>query len=353
MGTLRIAPLVVSIVTFYTTSLPIAVAQPVPVTTHPIAESPETARLDSAGPRVVLGGPVLANAPNYRWYYGCTPTVAGMLVGYWDGKAGYENLVEGDASTQTQAVYDMIASEAHRTAGAENGYGYGDWHNSPSYPDHENNPDCLADFMHTVNAGTAYFDIAPGLQQYVQWDNPATAVDESYGATAEMFDDPFWSGGELTYEMIKGEINAQRPVLLDVTTYCEYGVPGNWYGHSVMAYGYQDDMFQLFPPGGTQNIIVPGVAVMDTWTSGETTGSEWIIDTDDDGEPDAYFESYIDPDGVEWWPFLSMNVVDGNSYTNYWDWMVSDAVFLDIVPEPACLSLLLAGSIIALARKRP
>ena len=41
----------------------------------------------------------------------------------------------------------MVASTAHQTAGDENGLQYGTYMNSTSYPDHTDNPDCLADFL--------------------------------------------------------------------------------------------------------------------------------------------------------------------------------------------------------------
>jgi hypothetical protein len=34
----------------------------------------------------------LTNTANYQWWYGCSPTAAGMLIGYYD-RNGYSNLV--------------------------------------------------------------------------------------------------------------------------------------------------------------------------------------------------------------------------------------------------------------------
>ena len=52
---------------------------------------------------------VISGVPAYIWHNGCGPTAAGMIVGYWDGQ-GYDDLVSGDASTQTSSVDDMISS---------------------------------------------------------------------------------------------------------------------------------------------------------------------------------------------------------------------------------------------------
>ncbi|MCK4275487.1 MAG: hypothetical protein KAX78_03170, partial [Phycisphaerae bacterium] len=50
-----------------------------------------------------------ADVPAYTWWHGCSPTAAGMLAGYYDG-LGYDDLIVGDASTQTDDVNEAIAS---------------------------------------------------------------------------------------------------------------------------------------------------------------------------------------------------------------------------------------------------
>jgi opacity protein-like surface antigen len=52
---------------------------------------------------------VIPGAPEYNWRHGCGPTAVGMVVGYYDGQ-GYDDLIPGDASTQTAAVDQAIAS---------------------------------------------------------------------------------------------------------------------------------------------------------------------------------------------------------------------------------------------------
>jgi hypothetical protein len=104
---------------------------------------------------------VISGVPEYLWYHGCAPTSAGMLVGYWDGRPGYGDLFYGDASVQTQAVSDMIASPQHLT--------------DPYCRYHAANS--VADFMRTDLAGYSdYADIGKGLQQYIEWDNPNTPM---------------------------------------------------------------------------------------------------------------------------------------------------------------------------------
>jgi hypothetical protein len=318
-------------------------AQLAPTENHPADDPLDSTAFSPGGSARILGGNPITGVPIYEWYYGCGPTAGGMVIGYWDARPGYGNLFYGDASTQTSAVNAMIASQAHIVAGAENGYTYGDWHNSTSYPNHEANPDCIADFMHVVDSGCDYFDVGPGLVGYVAWDDPATPINESYEATSQLLEDPL-VGGSLTYADIRAEIDADHPVILGVHTY----VDPNWWGHAIVAYGYQDDMFLVYSPGLGGNVLVPGIAVRDTWEPGTTYGSEWIIDSNGDGTPDAYYESYIDGNGVEWWPYYTASDAGGYSFSYYWDWMVVEAVTLDIapIPEPCTLIVLAFGAFI-------
>ncbi|MBL7132911.1 MAG: PEP-CTERM sorting domain-containing protein [Phycisphaerae bacterium] len=300
------------------------------------------------GPRPACGG-LLPGVPEYGWWYGCSPTAGGMMVGYWDGRPGFGNLYDGNAGvwggSGASGTKSMVASTAHIVAGDQNGYTYGDWHNSTSYPNHEANPDCIADFMHTVNGGSYTDDIAEGLEAYCQWDKPGTAVNESYQATASFEDVAFWgtAGHAFDYLDFKAEIDAGRPVILDLIAYLP--ISHRWAGHSVVAYGYQDNMFEVKVPiggGGDVDLLVGGFAVMDTWSNG-TGQSDWY---DWDG---AILYPTIDGDGVEWWPFVELL---GASWTARNDWMVMDAVSLEVVPEPATLALLALGGLVILRRRR-
>jgi len=310
-----------------------------------------SASLDSGDQRPALETNPLPGVPEYVWWYGCSPTAGGMMVGYWDGRPGFGNLYDGDASIWSgdgsQGTKSMVASTAHIVSGTEHGYTYGDWHNSTSYPSHEANPNCVADFIKTVNGGTTYFDIAPGLEAYCEWDNPQTAVNESYPATATSTDVAYWGtpGQAFSYGDLKAEIDADRPLMLSVL--CHDGT--EWVGHSIVAYGYQDDLFQIkIPTGGTPlDLTVGGIAVMDTWSNG-TAFSNWL-----DWDYNV-FSSTMDGDGVEWWPFAEFH---GSSWTytsgaGPYDWMVSDGQALEVTPEPTTISLLALGGLAVIARRR-
>jgi len=264
--------------------------------------------------RSVAWGAVLPGVPAYLWYYGCTPTSAGMIVGYWDGLPGYENLFDGDASTETQATRDMIASPEHLA--------------DPDSSHHSAN--CIADFMRTDLAGTTiYGNEAPGLAQYIAWDDPETAINESYEPVIETHDP--W---EMDWALFTGEIDVGRPVMLNMVWWVS---KDEWYGHTVVGYGYQDDLFEI------SGMTVGGFAVRDTWPDGPE-GAFWL---DSDQNP---VEPIIDQDGVEWWPWLVLG--DYLPYDSIPDWTIIQSFTVDIVvPEPTTVALL-AGPVPMLVRRR-
>lgn len=166
----------------------------------------------------------------------------GMVIGFWHAN-GYEQLVDGDATTQTVAVNAMMADDSDQISCS------GAWHDhhqdyacpydyapAPLEPDnseggetHTNN--CVADFMMTSRSivgnyyGWSWFsDMSLGLLGYVQYIDPtiaATAVDVYY-------DDFSWDD-------YKDEIDARRPCVLLVDT----GGDGET-DHFVTAVGYND-----------------------------------------------------------------------------------------------------------------
>jgi len=296
----------------------------------------------------------LGSVPTYVWWYGCAPTAGGMLIGYWDSQPGFGNLYEGDASVWGgdggSGTRRMVASTAHISAGSENGHEYGDWHNSTLYPTHEANPDCIADFMKTVDGGAYVPEISAGIKAYAEWDDPTTATNEAYPANSSYALVDYYTHGTFTYEDFKSEIDAGRPMLLGLDTNAPAPYSG-WVGHAVLGFGYQDDMFELkIPtnPAKTEDVTVPGFAVMDTWDAGTIYQSDWVDWSDNTVDP------FIDGDGVEWWPFLDKTLTKGYSHADRWDWVVSEGIFFEVVPEPATMGLMLIGlgGIVLHRRKR-
>lgn len=64
------------------------------------------------GLQSLLAGSIIPGVPAYLWRHGSGPTAAGMVLGYYDG-AGFPDLLPGDASAQTEAVNNVIASPEH------------------------------------------------------------------------------------------------------------------------------------------------------------------------------------------------------------------------------------------------
>jgi hypothetical protein len=192
---------------------------------------------------------VVLDVPAYIWYNGCGPTAAGMVLGYWDGQ-GYDNLVPGDASTQTPAVDNMISS-----TGNYNDYCLPlDYYPDPLLPDKSEPPagdehadDSVADFMNTSQSASSLYY---GWSWNYDIDNAFTGYVSS--ATPEYFasatNQPW---GTFTWNSFRAEIDAGRPVVLLVDTDAD-----GFTDHFVPAIGYSDD-------GGTNQY-----ACRDTWDTG-------------------------------------------------------------------------------------
>lgn len=191
---------------------------------------------------------VLSDVPAYYWYHGCSPTSGGMLLGYYDTLPGYSTII-----ADTTDPYDMIASP---TDGLENS---------------------IADFMDTSYpaGGTSDPKIASGIEAYIEWDDPTTAVNESYQATAwneytydPEYMAPGYTAGEFTWADYVAEIDAGRPMLLS------WGTPAGS-GHTTIGYGYDDQ-------GHPDDPDYWLVAINTTW-SGSDEPTWWYFDPDMSG----------------------------------------------------------------------
>lgn len=228
-------------------------------------------------------GDTLSNAPDYDWWYGCSPTAAGMMMGYYDingyGGQNYDNLVPGGVAElenftdSGMLAKNAIASEGH----IDNFYPGGTGASGDDLLDSEGNFirdssqfNSLADFMGTSqdqyslsNGATRfyantngskldYWDVQEGIikngdidgmygiGEYVTYagygfDNLYTQL------TSNDFFNYEFSGG-FTFADYMAEINAGRVVMLHVEN------------HSMFGYGYGD--------GNT-------IYLHDTWTLGE------------------------------------------------------------------------------------
>jgi len=221
-------------------------------------EAPKTQGLTTTGPippanvkpatgarRAVAaaGEVVVAGVPAYIWHDGCAPTSTGMVLGFWDGH-GFPDLIPGDASTPTAAVYQAIAS--HGTA-ANPGH-YQDYASPKDSggaikPDKselpvgdEHQSDSVADFMQTswsvdgLAYGWSYTNmVGPAFTGFAQLRVPgvtATATDYytgSYGSWA------------FTFAVLQQEIDAGRPMVLFVDSDGDGSTD-----HAVAGIGYRE-----------------------------------------------------------------------------------------------------------------
>jgi len=220
---------------------------------------PATGRADST---------VLSGVPDYDWFYGCSPTAAGMLIGYYDRNGyddkSYGSLVPGgnaELNTYSEDYSEDWSAKAHSAIASEE-----------HVDDYWGNPDpmgsdrtstaewnCLADFMGTSQGSKSngvtmwhtasttahdYTDCAQdyglnGIVDYIQY----AGYDVS---TAYRQADTTGTVG-FTFDDFKAEIDAGRPVLVHVT------------GHTMLGYGYCEN-------AGNEIITV-----YDTWNEGGGT----------------------------------------------------------------------------------
>jgi hypothetical protein len=264
----------------------------------------------------------LSNAGDYMWWYGCSATSAGMMVGYYDrnGYAGksYPNMVRGGVAEAGEGTLERAAIASARHISDFYGGGYGG--SGDDVPGAPTGPwDCLADYMGTSqdargnsNGATTYWYYPDGSPLYVKdaYNGGFSNSDGMFGMfnyianyagyylgdpstsmaayTQAIFSDSAPNG--FTWESYKAEIDAGRPVIIQVS------------GHSMFGYGYDD--------------VGQQIILHDTWSAGAHT--------------------------MTW----------GGSYSGMDQW----GVVCLTVPEPSTIVLLglggLAGMIIAVCRRR-
>ena len=224
------------------------------------------------------------NVPDYAWWYGCSPTSAGMLMGYYDinGYAGlhYSNLVPGGVAdmntfgTPGALVDYIIASPGHAR---DYWTGYGNKGDDP-HPNGSHPFNCLADFMGTnqdsrgnSDGNTTFYFLLSGGRVTAQLIEEAGRAHTSgmhgigdyvwyAGYGSGLFNQYIqgYDGNTLgfTWQQYKNEIDAGRPVIIQLD------------GHSMLGYGYSGDST---------------VYVHDTWAGGTHTMTWGGIYTSPDG----------------------------------------------------------------------
>lgn len=206
-------------------------------------------------------GAVLSNAPAYDWWYGCSPTSAGMMMGYYDingyGGLRYDNLVPGGvAELSTFGNSGALANQIIASSGHISDF-YGGEFPSDGYnqsgddlPAPYHSFDSLADFMGTsqdavdnANGSTKFYNYTDGsrlnylaiasyglndysgmygIYEYVTY--------AGYGVSTlyNQYTDNYKAGG-FSLADYQNEIDHGRVVMLQVT------------GHTMFGYGYEGD----------------------------------------------------------------------------------------------------------------
>lgn len=231
----------------------------------------------------VASAVTISGVPDILWWYGCSATSAGMMMGYYDGQ-GYDNMYTGTITGDINPgdpECSLVATTAHTT---DYWTGYGNpgpdpWVGSGN-PEHAW-ADCTADFMGTnqwkwydpvsdwgwnTDGSTVFWFYTNGaktydFQQPAQYGLPQTegchglrlfAEDAGYDVLYdsghyENYTELIYGYGSntqgFTFADYKAEINANRPVMIQVE------------GHSMVGIGYDDSN--------------SGVLVHDTWTHGD------------------------------------------------------------------------------------
>jgi hypothetical protein len=264
------------------------------------------------------GSVALSSPGDYSWWYGCSPTSAGMIMGHYDvcgyNGGSYGNLVKGgNAENSTYGDGSYLANDAIASSGHIHDFysgGYNATGDDISPPTHSF--DCLADFMGTSQDGLGggggwttfyYWTNGKAFTAADAFNNGVSNKDGMYGIgeylryagydAATLYTQLIYSANAplgFTFEQYKAEIDAGRPVIIQVD------------GHSMYGYGYSNTA-----------TTAPTILLHDTWSEGEHS------------------------------------MVWGGSYSGMQQWGV---VCVTPIPEPATMSLLSLGALSLLRRKK-
>ncbi len=225
---------------------------------------------------------VLTGVPAFDWTYGCSPTSAAMLFGYYDTH-GYPNMYAGPANSgvcpltnsvwgpgQTPIAASHIDIDGRTAKGSVEDY----WGSPDPYigvwPEHTS--DSTTDFMGTSQSkygnpdgSTTFFSSLSGTP-LVDYTAPAGRMDgchgmrlfaESRGYTVEtnftqyIAEGPQGRVGGFTFEDFKSEIDAGRPVLIHVTSHSMLGYGYNISGNTIYVHDTWDYQDHTMEWGGT------------------------------------------------------------------------------------------------------
>ncbi len=278
----------------------------------------------------------IVGVPAYLWRHGCGPTAVGMIAGYY-ALNGYDDLLDGSSSTQTDAVQQMIASQGS-SADPGNYEDYcepldyttikADKSEAPAGDEHTD--DSIADFMKTSQSVESLLygwswsdDIIPAFVAYAPYRSSAYTVTGTQ----------YYMGTTLTWSVLTTEINANRPMAFLVDSDGDGTTD-----HFVAVIGYRDSPSQQYACYDTWDNSVHWYnfrAMSSSYIFGVWGGMAFTLSGGTDPEPD--------PDLVEaarllwqktsngkvaWWKIATTGKIFNTTQGNGWDF-VSDTLTLD------------------------
>lgn len=240
----------------------------------PPSQPPATYRIQAAvvpEPDIAAGINIIANVPALSWSFGCSATSAAMMFGYYDN-IGYPNMYTGPTNGgifpmnnatwgtdiingESRALCPLSATRLGLDGRTINGHVDDYWrsYNSPlpdpflgSWTEHTQG-DCTADYMGTnqssygnVDGATTFYYNRDGSPLYDFTGSGVRdgchgmrlfAESRGYQVVANYSQYIYGYNGNtkgFTFENFKSEIDAGRPVLIQVE------------GHTMLGYGYDD-----------------------------------------------------------------------------------------------------------------
>ena len=261
-----------------------------------VPPSPPPARLMAAVRQAASPGDVmLSNVPAFSWVYGCSPTAAGMLAGYYDLR-GYGNLYAGPGNGgacplsndtvwgagECPFVASHLGKDSRTTrAHVDDYWGEPDPSVTNSWPVHTD--DCLADYMgtsqdrynNTVDGSTTFWYWLDGSPMYDY--NPTSGRDGCHGIRlylesrgypvltnyTQLIYNAASAPQGCTFAQYCAEINNGYPVIIQVSGHTMLGIGYNPSGNVVYLHDTWGNYTTSMTWGGSyQNMQQWGVTVV-------------------------------------------------------------------------------------------
>ena len=183
---------------------------------------------------------IINGVPAYLWHRGCGPTALGMLIGYYDTH-GLSDLINGDASTQTNSVNDAIANDEHYNDYSLPKDYYPNLLQDKSDLGGAHTSNCIADFMETSWSSQSNYW---GWSWSNMIDNAFRDYVEMKNSEYETYDIYEYFSALTSWNIFTNEIDNNRPVIILVDSdgdgSTDHFVTGIGYDESNTTYAIYD-----------------------------------------------------------------------------------------------------------------